>query len=241
MRYCYIDTETTGTGKNDRLCSVGMIVDDGETVRTHHELIAPGRKVPPAAMAVHHITNEMLENAPAFETSRAAELLESVNGPETVLVGHNLSFDLEMLYKEGITWRGGMIDTLKCVRHLIGSEIEHFSLQFLRYELRLYREEKAEADALEIGLRPHHALSDAFHTRLLHRYLLEMADEETLMRLTTEQALIHKLTFGKYAGKYIEDIARRDPRYLEWMLNSLSDLDEDLRYSVEYYLKEVRA
>jgi DNA polymerase-3 subunit epsilon/exodeoxyribonuclease X len=240
MTWCFIDTETTGTGPKDRICSVGPNLDDGDTLRTHHELIAPGRKVPPDAMAVHHITNEMLEDAPAFTESEAAALLDSLNGPDTLLVGHNLSFDLDMLYREGLTWRGGMVDTLKCTKHLLGGEIDRFSLQYLRYELRLYRDEAEEAKRLGIELRPHHALSDALHTRMLYRYLLEMADEEKLMALTTEQALVHKLTFGKYAGKYIEDIARRDPRYLEWMLASMTDLDEDLRYSIDYYLKEVR-
>ncbi len=239
MTYCYIDVETTGVGAKDRLCSIGMIIENG-TSRVHAELIAPGRKVPPEAMAIHHITNEMLENAPAFEASEAAKLLASVNAPDTVLVGHNLAFDLQMLYKEGVTWRGGMIDTLKAAKHLLGGEIDRFSLQYLRYELRLYRTERTAAEALGIEIRPHHALSDALHTKLLHRALNEMADDERLMELTNEQALMHKLTFGKYAGKYIEDIARRDPRYLEWMLASLTDLDADLQYSIEHYLREVR-
>ncbi len=240
MGYCYIDAETTGLEKKDRICALGMIEEEGETVRTLYSLIRPPKRIPPEAMAVHHITNEAVQDAPPYEASDTARRLSELNRPETILVGHNLAFDLQMLAKEGLTWQGGMIDTLKCVKHLIGGEIDRFSLQFLRYELRLYREEAAQAQALGIGIRPHHALSDALHTRLLHRYLNEMADDETLMRLTTEQALVHKLTFGKYAGRYIEDIARRDPRYLEWMQNSLSDMDEDLRYSIDYYLKEVR-
>lgn len=240
MRLCYIDAETTGLEQKDRLCSLGVIIDEAGRSETLYELINPGRKIPPAAMAVHHITNEMVAEAPEFALTRVSERLEALNNPETILVGHNLPFDLQMLQKEGFTWQGGMVDTLKCAKHLIGAEIEHFALQFLRYELRLYREETAEAEKLGIALQAHHALGDALLVRLLHRYLLEMADNERLMELTTEQALIHKLPFGKYAGKFIEDIARRDPAYLGWMLNSLSDLDEDLRYSVEYYLKEVR-
>ncbi len=238
--FCYLDVETTGVEKNDRICSVGLIVDDGGKFEPFYERIRPPKKVPPEAMAIHHLTNEMLADAPAFDESETAKRLAALNGPETILVGHNLAFDLEMLAREGVTWQGGMIDTFKCVKHLLGNEIEHFSLQYLRYELRLYRKEEALADALGIALSAHHALSDALHTLLLHRYLEEMADSERLMVLTTEQALVHKLTFGKYGGKFIEDIARRDPAYLEWMLRSLSDLDEDLRYSIEYYLNEVR-
>lgn len=237
---CYLDIETTGLEKKDRICSVGLIVDDGETIETYYSLVNPQKKVPPEAMAVHHITNEMLKDTPPFEETAVAGILQKINSAGTILIGHNLAFDLEMLFKEGITWQGGMIDTLKCVKHLLGNEIEHFSLQYLRYELRLYREEAAVAETMGIALCAHHALSDALHTMLLHRYLGEMADEARLMELTTEHALIHKLPFGKYGGKFIEEIARRDPGYLEWMLRGLPDLDEDLRYSIEYYLNEVR-
>ena len=237
---CYLDVETTGLEKQDRICSVGLIIDGGGKIETVYDLVQPSRKVPPDAMAVHHITNEMLQNAPAFEETAAAKRIEAINTPETVLVGHNLMFDLAMLAKEGVTWQGGMIDTLKCVKHLLGSEIEHFSLQYLRYELRLYRDEAALAEQLGVTLSAHNALSDALHVMLLHRYLEKMADRERLMTLTTERALVHKLTFGKYGGKFIEDVVRRDPGYLEWMLRSLPDLDEDLHYSIEYYLNEVR-
>ena len=237
---CYIDVETTGLEKEDRICSIGLIVVGRDKTDTYYDLVKTPKKIPPEAMAVHHITNEMLKDAPVFWDASAVQRLQELNHTETTLVGHNLAFDLQMLEKEGLTWQGGMIDTLKCVKHLLGGEIEHFSLQFLRYELRLYRGEAAAAEPLGITPVAHHALSDAFHTMLLYRYLGEMADDEQLMRLTTEQALIHKLPFGKYGGKYIEEIARRDPGYLEWMLNSLSDLDEDLRYSIEYYLNEVR-
>jgi len=237
---CYIDVETTGLEKEDRICSIGLIVTEGEKGESLYSLVRAPKKVPPEAMAVHHITNEMLKEAPEFWETDVAKRLQALNDPQTLLVGHNLAFDLQMLEKEGLTWQGGMIDTLKCVKHLLGGEIEHFSLQYLRYELRLYRSEAAAAAPMGIALSPHHALSDALHTMLLHRYLKEMADDERLMALTTERALIHKLPFGKYGGKYIEDIARRDPAYLEWMLRSLPDLDEDLRYSIEYYLNEVR-
>ena len=37
-----------------------------------------------------------------------------------------------------------------------------------------------------------------------------------------------RLTFGKYSGKKIKDIADWDPDYLRW-LASKDDLDEDLR------------
>lgn len=40
----YIDVETTGLEENDRICSLGMIVYDGEKVSKYKELIKPPKK-----------------------------------------------------------------------------------------------------------------------------------------------------------------------------------------------------
>jgi len=235
----FIDLETTGLEKEDRLCSIGLISRTEDRIEVKEGLVKPPKKIRPDAMAVHHITNEMVKEAPSFEMSECAAWLEAHNTTENILIAHNIEFDLGMLQKEGFVWQGGMIDTLKCTKHLI-AEIDRFSLQYLRYELGLYRAEDEMAVALGIGLCAHTAISDAFHVQLLYDYLREMADEDTLMSLTSEHALIKKFSFGKYKGRYIEDIAMRDRGYLQWMLESLIDMDEDLRYSVDHYLKEVR-
>ncbi len=233
----FLDLETTGVEKIDRLCSVAMITDE----ISHCELINPEKKVPPSAMAVHHITNEMLQDKLTFEQSKTAELLLELNSTQNVLIGHNIGFDIDMLSREGSVWQGGFIDTLKCTRELIGSEIEQFSLQFLRYELRLHLQERDLAKRLGVTIQAHNALSDAMHVKMLYEYLLGSATHEELMRISVEPVLILKLPFGKYRGRFIEDVARRDEKYLNWMLNSLSDLDEDLRYSIKHYLVEVKS
>lgn len=229
----YLDLETTGLEEADRICSIGLIVDDGKHLSVSTSLVKPVRKVRPEAMAVHHITNEMLQTAPPFEATEALKILEAHNDTESVLVAHNIDFDLKMLYKEGFTWKGGIIDTLRCSKHLV-EEIERFSLQYLRYELGLYRDETEAAKTMGITLQAHSALSDAFHVRELHRYLNEMADDEKLMALTTEPALIKKLSFGKYKGHYLEEVAMSDAGYLRWLLEQ--ETDDDLKYSIKHYL-----
>ena len=235
----YLDLETTGLEKNDRICSIGMIGVDGDKVSIKSDLIKPPKKIRPEAMAVHHITNEMLKKALEFEQSKSVEWLKEHNESANTLIAHNIEFDLAMLQKESLVWQGGIIDTMKCTKHLI-NEVEHFSLQYLRYELGLYKEEVEASKALGIELAAHTAVSDAFHVKLLHEYLNEIADDARLFELTVERALIKKFTFGKYNGRYIEEIAMRDPGYLDWMLNNMFDMDEDLRYSVKYFLKEIR-
>ena len=232
----FLDLETTGVEPKDRICAVGAIAQEEGGVTLHAELVKPPVKIRPDAMAVHHITNEAVAQSPAFDQSATAQWLQRHNTPENILVGHNIGFDLQMLQKEGMVWQGGFVDTLKCARHLI-PECDHYGLQYLRYELGLYKEEAAEAEALGIDLRAHEASADAYQVKRLYGYLLEMADAKRLQQLSTEPVLITKFSFGKHKGRYIEEVAMNDRGYLEWMLNEMFDMDEDLRYSVEYYLR----
>jgi DNA polymerase-3 subunit epsilon/exodeoxyribonuclease X len=228
----FLDTETTGVEVKDKICALGFI-DDSEI---HFELINPGKKIPPSASAIHHITNEMVKEAPSFSESISAQKLEILNIPENILVSHNAPFELSMLQKEGIAWQGQVIDTLKCAKSLM-DDLDGYALQFLRYELRLYREEEAVFKTLGVPISPHHALSDALHTRMVLEYLLDLADVERLIEISKSYVLLTRLPFGKYAKKRIEEIALKDPGYLKWMVESLMDMDEDLRYSIEYYLR----
>ncbi|MBU0633157.1 3'-5' exonuclease [bacterium] len=232
----YIDIQTTGLEENDRICCIGLILYDKETISTHKELIKPPKKIRPEASALNHITNEMLQDAKEFEDSEIKDILQKYNDYDTTLVGHNVVFALQMLKKEGFIFNGAIIDTLKCSRSLI-PECEQFALQFLRYELRVYQDEKQLSDELGIELRAHEVLSDALHVRLLHIYLNELADDERLQELSVNPVLIQKLNFGKYKGRFIEEIVMNDMSYLTWLLNGMDTLDEDLRYSIEYYMK----
>lgn len=228
----FFDTETTGLEVNDRLCAIGLIEEN----EVHYELINPLKKVPPSASAIHHITNEMLKEAPVFAVSKSYEKLLELNGPETVMVSHNAPFDLAMLQKEGIAWQGRVIDTLKCSKALM-DDLEGYSLQFLRYELRLYRHEAEFFSDYGIDIIPHHPASDALHAKMIYEYLLDLTDEETLIGISKSHVLLTRLPFGKYAKKRIEEIALKDAAYLKWMLDSLMDMDEDLRYSIEHHLR----
>ncbi|MBD3809720.1 MAG: 3'-5' exonuclease [Sulfuricurvum sp.] len=227
-----LDLETTGLEPSDRICAIGMIGGD----EVHFELINPSKKIPPSASAIHHITNEMVKDAPVFAQSLSAQKIELFNTPERILVSHNAPFELAMLQKEGITWQGRVIDTLKCAQSLM-DDLEGYALQFLRYELRLYREEKRVFGEMGVEIIPHHPLSDALHTQMVLEYLLELADVERLIEISQSHILLTRLPFGKYAKKRIEEIALKDPRYLKWMVESVMDMDEDLRYSIDYYLR----
>ena len=234
----FIDVETTGLEHEDKICSIALLIVDEESESYKYELINEGKKIPPKASSIHHITNEMIKNKAAFKESEIYKFLQENNNQENTLLAHNIKFDLEKLSSAGIIWKGSVVDTLRVTKHLI-PECEFFSLQVLRYELKLYRGEEKEKKELGIkdALPAHNALSDVLVVRLLFLYLQEIASLDKMKELSLKNVLTQKFNFGKHTGKYIEEVAMNDRGYLEWMLNSAMNLDEDLRYSVQHYLE----
>ena len=234
----FIDVETTGLESDDKICSIALIIVNKEEISYKYELVNEGKKIPPQASSIHHITSEMIKNKPAFKESDIYEFLQENSNEKNTLIAHNIKFDLEKLSSSGVMWKGDVIDTLRVTKHLI-PECEFFSLQVLRYELKLYRDEEKEKIALGIkdALSAHNALSDALVVKLLFNSLEELASVDKMKELSFKNVLLQKFDFGKHSGKYIEEIAMSDRGYLEWMLHSITDLDEDLRYSVQHYLE----
>lgn len=224
----FLDVETTGLEEDDKIVSLGLIAVEDYQTEYMYDLVNEGKKIPAIASSVNHITTEMIKDKPELKLTQAYQFLEKNNSEDTVIVGHNVKFDLDKLRAAGFEFVGEVIDTLRVTKHLI-QECEFFSLQFLRYELKLYRGEDKD-------IVPHNALSDAKIVRLLYRYLEEMTTQSEMIELSLKNVLLQKFEFGKHKGRYIEDVAMNDRGYLEWMLANLSDLDEDLRYSISYYL-----
>jgi len=113
------DAETTGLEvATDRLVSVGAVMVSGGHVAPGVNidcLVNPGVPIPARSSAIHGITDDMVEDAPAF-----AAVWRDLEGPfsERVVIGHNIGFDLAVLRAEaaraGVAWRGPtFLDTLR--------------------------------------------------------------------------------------------------------------------------------
>jgi len=234
----FLDLETTGLEIEDKIVSIGLIIEDNDKIMIKYELVNDGKKIPPKASSIHHITNEMIKDKSSFKDSDSYKFLELNNNEDVTLVAHNINFDLQKLMACGIRWRGKMIDTLRVTKHLI-PECEFFSLQFLRYELKLYKKELQQSLAcgIDSNIVAHNALSDALVVKLLYDYLRENTTMDEMYELSFKNVLLDKINFGKYKERYIEEIVMNDRGYLEWLLLNVMDLDEDLRYSIIYYLE----
>jgi DNA polymerase III epsilon subunit-like protein len=222
-----LDTETTGAAKHDRLCQLAYKTEKGEIV---NQLFKPPLPIAIEAMCVHHITNEMVENKPAFKDSpNHQKLVGLLNDDKNILVAHNAKFDVDMLEKEGIHPKR-IICTLKIARHMDPKGvIPRYSLQYLRYFL-----------GIQIKATAHDALGDILVLeKLFERLFAKMSKnigpatvENKMMDISSKPVLLTRMFFGKHKGEFLKDIPRD---YLQW-LSGTDDLDEDMRFTVGHYL-----
>ena len=242
-KYILLDTETTGFEENDKIIQLGYIVLDGKNVEVVNQFCYSDTPISIGAMETHNITPEMIEGLPSCQELSGFKKLQELNTKENFLIIHNAKFDLEMLQKEGFENKMQLIDTLKVARHLFPDEEAH-RLQYFRYKLKLYQKEKDEAKKLGIEVKAHDAIGDVlvlklFLSELRKIVMQKFPNEDSVLKmveLTNTPVFIPKMKLGKYKGQLLEDIVKKDRGYLEWALENMDKLDEDLRYSIKTVL-----
>jgi DNA polymerase-3 subunit epsilon len=182
-RAAIIDTETTGMDSSaDRIIEIGIVVFEyiaetgkvGPVVGHLSALEDPGRPIPPEAIAVHHITDEMVRGQ-HFDESAISKLLTGVN----LVIAHNASFDRPFL--EG---RLPLFKDLPwgcSIRDVAWREAGYSSsaLEFLAYRAGFFYEgHRAEIDCCALLALLARPLGEAQVPAL--RLLLEHARQPTL-------------------------------------------------------------
>lgn len=223
--FIFIDTETTGTEEKDRLCQVAYKTEDGNIVNAFFN---PGMPIAIEAMAVHHITNEMVKNKPRFQESVEYQKLKELAGSEdSVFVAHNAKFDLDMLKRDNIHVKR-WVCTLKLARFLDkNGVIPQYNLQFLRYYL-----------GLKVNASAHDALGDIMVLEgvfsRIYAKIREMFGDgsiDEMIKISKNPIMISRMPFGKHKGLKFNDIPND---YLRWLAGT--DLDEDMAFTVKHYL-----
>ena len=243
QKFLFFDTETTDVQSKD-IIQLAFLTSDG---KEFNEYFKPEQDISFGAMAVHHITPEFLEDKPMFKERMVQDttsmtlfseitLKEYLNnlGKEYIWVAHNAEFDMEVLKKKGIEIPK-YICTLKVARNMLEDEnkkdLESYSLQYLRYYLGIYKKEK------DIEILPHDAMGDVVVLKNLFEYLQNnsVLTPENMMTISKEPQYIRTITFGKYAGYSIEEVAKIDRDYLEWLMENAQD-KKDLLYNIDRVL-----
>jgi len=118
LAYTIFDTETTGfdPAGGDEIVSIGAVrVVNGRLLRheTFDHLVDPQRSVPARSVAVHGLTADLLRGQPTLD---AVLPLLARFAEDSVLVGHNVGFDMSFLrLKEaqtGVRFTQPVLDTL---------------------------------------------------------------------------------------------------------------------------------
>lgn len=238
MRIIFFDTETTGNQEGDRLCQLG-IKERGVDAPLVNALYKPPVPITFESMAVHHITQKMVDDKPSFiESPEYADIKALFEDKETIAVAHNVAFDIEMLRREGIAVSRAAC-TYKVARALDPDDlVPNYRLQFLRYFLGLDIENATAHDAWGDVL-----VLEALFERLLAKLAEQKGSEEAaieeMIEITARPSLITTFRFGKHAGKKVADVAKTDRGYLEWLLaqkkqNPLEE--EDWIYTLEQHI-----
>jgi DNA polymerase III epsilon subunit-like protein len=219
MKYTlmFLDTETTGNQEEDRLTQVAYKYPDVSCVEAYFK---PPLKIKIEAMEVTHITNEMVADKEVFKNSATwHDLKKKFDEPTTILIAHNAPFDVAMLEKEGL-YPPLVIDTLRVARALdTEAKLPAYRLQYLRYLLELDKD-------IDEPIQAHDAKGDVivlekFFDRLLQKIKNDTPEDEAalerMMQISKEPVLFRRLSFGKHKDQLIEDIAKTDRGYLEWL------------------------
>lgn len=235
MKPLFLDTETTDSDKNARL--VQLAYKEGGTEVIVNELFKPPVPISIDAMAVHHITNEMVVDKPAFAESETRKKLIALL-PERILVAHSAPFDIRVLANEGVQ-TNAFINTLRVARHVV--DAPKHSLQYLRYFLKL--NVKAQAHDAEGDVLVLESLFNHLIPVVRERFQLTLGQPvtEKMLELTKTPVLLKTLSFGKYEGQTFENLLYTDKHYLGSLLESEiqrppHERNEDLIHTLEYYL-----
>ena len=222
------DLETTGTRiGRDRIVQIGIVrlMPDGSRER-YQSLVNPGIPIPPAATAVHGITDLDVAFAPRLEDI-AVEILGHLAGCD--LAGFNvIRFDVpflaEELFRAGHPWETAHLRIVDAQRIFHKKEPRDLSAALKFYTGR-------EHESAHDALGDVEATADVLLAQL-ERYADLPRDVEALGafsgdrdrnpdaagKLKFDESGHVCLSFGKYNGWTLENIGRNDPGYLQWLM-----------------------
>lgn len=204
LRPIFFDTETTGI-KFDRDKIIELAAYDPVLNKTFCEFINPKIPIPIEATNIHHITDDMVKDAPDFKTI-GQKFLEFCEG-DVVLVAHNGdTFDIPFLAFEfknnGLEFPNFQsVDTLKWSRKYRPDLPKH-SLQFLRETFNI------------AANNAHRALDDVM---VLHAVFSQMSQDlsfEEILTCMTRKKSLDRMPFGKHQGKALKEVPKT---YVKWL------------------------
>lgn len=224
-----IDVETCGLPPDHaQVCEIATVDlaqgAAGETWmrgRVWSTLVNPGVPIPPESSAIHHITDDMVLEAPTVDDVLAGVEDEPACG---LFAAHEAKFEKACLPQLAPKIN---ICTRKCAATLWPDAPNH-QAQTLRYWLKL---------RFKDPIVPHRALGDALVSAAILRACLAEVSLEDLLEISSHPVRLAKLPFGKHAMKPCAEVPSD---YWQWVLNKGDFDDEDVLHTARCELNERR-
>jgi len=227
-----LDTETTGINpRTDRIIEIGFQRWDATGMtKEWRTYVNPGIPIPSASTKVHHITDEMVKNAPRFQ-ALAANLAKGLVGCD--YGGQQTRFDLKIIANEmkraSQEWDyvgARIVDSFRLEALAIPRDLSTLYRKYTGVDLVDAHGALADvkaSHAVIIGqLKMHEILSrdlDELHKAQWPDFI----DCEGFFRRIDGVAMI---MFGKYQGKPMRDA---DSDYWKWMGGSKSTFSDEIK------------
>ena len=201
-----IDLETTGQSFTDGgVVEVGWqdVAQDaagGWALRggPGAQLIQPGNPISPVTSAIHHIIDEDVARAPAWQAAAPPVLQPDLPGRLVALAAHRSAFEQRWCLP-ALSGNARWICTYKCALRLWPDAPTH-SNQGLRYWRRPAGLDRAT------GLPAHRAGPDAYVTAHHLRDMLAAAGVDQLLAWSAEPALLLRVPFGPSRGRAFREL-----------------------------------
>jgi len=223
----FFDLETTGTNvSHDRIVEISLIkvYPDGRESE-HSTRVNPGCHIPAEATAVHHITDDDVADKPRF-ADIAPRLCNFFTDSD--IAGYNSNrFDIPMLAEEFA--RAGIAFDFSKARFIDVQTIFHKKEQrTLTAAYRFYCDRDLEdAHSATADTRATYEVLKAQLDRYpdlvndvgkLSEFSMQNHNVDLMGRLVYDDKGREVINFGKYRGQVAEDVIRRDPGYISWIL-----------------------
>lgn len=223
----FFDLETTGTSiTHDRIVeisSIKVMPDGSETEETIR--VNPGMHIPEAATAVHHITDEMVADAPSF-VDIAAHIYERFNDSD--IAGFNSNkFDVPLLIEEfgrvGINFKVSgrrFVDVQnifhKMEQRTLVAAYKFYCSKDLENAHSAMADTRATYEVLQSQLDRYPDLENDV------AYLADFSRTGRGLDLAARVVLdandMPIFNFGKHKGQSVEDVFRREPSFYAWVM-----------------------
>src|SRR5579862_1529298 len=221
-----LDCETTGLDfEKDQIIEIALVRFDFDQILDSFEtLIDPEMLIPEASIAIHHITDTMVQGKPKIREI-IPKIFEFLG--RSILIGHGIMTDITFISnaakKLNIPSKLSShpyVDTLRLAR--LYGESPTNSLEMLRRHFNI-----ADEGA-------HRAMNDVIVNVEVFKYLARhfKTTEQMLERLKSP-ILLKTMPLGKYKGRPFSDISFE---YLQWA--SHQKFDQDLLFSIKMELKK---